>query len=229
MTCVDGTCMVAVKDHETFSHHGQADLCFGKCLKAWVDIYVKCARNQVDTGKESNALFLNWKEGKMSSSDFSAALTRTCRKASMIGTTHISGTLMRKSCINAVRNCNKQGKGSVDVHMTHREHTADKHYHLIQKLTNSAFAARQLAAIMHGSLLPVVSSHKRKDDSESKVSKTSHLLHMHGKAGQKKKKQEVFADRISRQSVAMLNIHVFMFANSVNLFQGLPESFGFTL
>ena len=61
MTCVDGTYLVAVKDHKTFSHHGHANLCFDESLKAWEDIYVKCARNQVGTGGEGIALFLNWR------------------------------------------------------------------------------------------------------------------------------------------------------------------------
>ena len=54
MTHVDGTCIVAVKDHKTFSCHGQANLCFEDSVKAWVDIYVECARSQVDPGNESD-------------------------------------------------------------------------------------------------------------------------------------------------------------------------------
>ena len=170
MTCIDGTYMVAVKDHKTFSHHGQANLCFDESLKAWVDIYVKCVRNQVDTCDEGSALFLNWKGAKMPSSDLSAALTSAWRKAGMIGNdTRISGTLMRKSCTTAVRNHNKGVKGSVAAHMAHSERTADRHYHLVEKRTNSAFAARQLATIMHGSSSPAVSSHDRDNDFESKL------------------------------------------------------------
>ena len=64
MTHVDGTHMVAVKDHKTFSCHGQANLCFDDSVKAWVDIYVECARSQVDPGNESDSLFLNWRGGR---------------------------------------------------------------------------------------------------------------------------------------------------------------------
>ena len=63
ISSVDGTYMVAVKDHKTFSQHGQANLCFDERLKAWVDVYVEQARSQVETGDESKALFLNWKGG----------------------------------------------------------------------------------------------------------------------------------------------------------------------
>ena len=159
MTCVDGTYMVAVKEHKTFSQHGQANLCFDESLKAWVDIYVDHARSQVATGNESSALFLNWKGGKMSSSDLSTALTRAWRKAGTIGNnTRISGTLLRKSCTTAIRTHNKEAKGYVAAHMAHSERTADKHYHLVQKRTNSAFAAQQLTAIMHGRASPMPSN-----------------------------------------------------------------------
>ncbi|KAL9958722.1 hypothetical protein ACROYT_G035774 [Oculina patagonica] len=210
MTRVDGTYMVAVKDHKTFSHHGQANLCFDESLKAWVDIYVKCARNQVDAGEESDALFLNWKGGKMSSSDLSPALTSAWRKSGMIGNdTRISGTLMRKSCTTAVRNHNKEVKGSVAAHMAHSERTADKHYHLLQKRTNSAFAARQLTTIMHGSSSPAVSSHERKGDPESIDEQDltpTPLARQSWTEEEEKAVQEVFADQISRQSITMREV-----------------------
>ena len=159
MTCVDGTYMVAVKEHKTFSQHGQANLCFDESLKAWVDIYLDQARSQVATGNESSALFLNWKGGKMSSSDLSTALTSAWRKAGTIGNdTRISGTLLRKSCTTAIRTHNKEAKGNVAAHMAHSERTADKHYHLVQKRTNSAIAAQQLTAIMHGRASPMPSN-----------------------------------------------------------------------
>ena len=88
---------------------------------------------------------------EMSSSDLSGALTSAWRKAGMIGNDRrISGTLMRKSCTTAVRNHNNKVKGSVAANMALSEHTADKHYHIVQKRANSAFATRQLAAIIHG-------------------------------------------------------------------------------
>ena len=209
MTCVDGTYMVAVKDHKTFSSHGQANLCFDDSLKAWVDIYVECARRRVDTG-ESDSLFLNWKGGKMSSSDLSAALTSAWRKAGMIGNdTRISGTLMRKSCTTAVRNHNKEVKGSVAAHMAHSERTADKHYHLVQKRANSAFAARQLAAIMHGSSSYVVSSFEGKVDPKSNdehdLTPTPPLRQTWTEE-EHKAVLDVFADQINRQSVTMKEV-----------------------
>ena len=105
----------------------------------------------------------------MSSSDLSAALTSAWRKAGMIGNDRrISGTLMRKSCTTAVHNHNNEVKGSVATYMAHSERTADKHYHIVQKRANSAFATRQLAAIMHGNSSSMVSSRERKADPESK-------------------------------------------------------------
>lgn len=212
MTCVDGTYMVAVKDHKTFSCHGQANLCFDNSLKAWVDIYVECARSQVDPGDESDSLFLNWRGGKMSSSDLSAALTSAWRKAGMIGNDRrISGTLMRKSCTTAVRNHNNKVKGSVAAHMAHSEHTADKHYNLVQKRANSAFAARQLAAIMHGNSSSVISSRERKVDPESNAYDDNDLTHtpplrQTWTEEEHKAVQEVFADQISHQSVTMREV-----------------------
>ena len=111
MTRIDGTYMLAVKDHNTFSCHGQSKLCFDNSVKAWVDIYVECERSQVDPGSESDSLFLNWRGGKMSSSHLSAALTRAWRKAGMIGNDRrIFGTL-RKSCTTAVCNHNNKSRG----------------------------------------------------------------------------------------------------------------------
>ena len=46
--------------------------------------------------------------------------------------------------------------------MAYSEHTADKHFHIVQKHANSAFAARQLAAIMHGNSSSMVSSREKK-------------------------------------------------------------------
>ena len=206
MTCVDGTYMVAVKDHKTFSFHGQANLCFDSSLKAWLDIYVECARRQVDPGDESDSLFLNWKGGKMSSSDLSAALTSAWRKAGMIGNDkRISGTLMRKSCTTAIRKHNNEVKGSVAAHMAHSERTADKHYHLVQKRANSAFAARQLAAIMHGNSSSAVSSRERKSNDDNDLTHTPPLRQTWTDE-EHKAVQQVFADQISRQSVTMREV-----------------------
>lgn len=60
------------------------------------------------------------------------------------------------------RQYNKEVKGNVAAHMAHTERTADKHYHL----TNSAFAARQLTAVMHGRSSPTVLSRSKNDDIE---------------------------------------------------------------
>ena len=206
MTCVDGTYMVAVKDHKTFSFHGQANLCFDSSLKAWLDIYVECARSQVDPGNESDSLFLNWKGGKMSSSDLSAALTSARRKAGMIGNDRrISGTLMRKSCITAIRKHNNKVKGHVAAHIVHSERTADKHYNLVQKRANSAFAARQLAAIIHGNSSSAVSSRERKSNDDNNLTHTPPLWQTWTDE-EHKAVQQVFADQISRQSVTMREV-----------------------
>ena len=210
MTRVDGTHMVAVKDHKTFSCHGQANLCFHDSVKAWVDIYVECARSQVDPGNESDSLFLNWRGGKMSSSDLSAALTSAWRKAGMIGNDRrISGTLMRKSCTTAVHNHNNEVKGSVATYMAHSERTADKHYHIVQKRANSAFATSQLAAIMHGNSSSMVSSRERKADPECKDANDptqTPPLRQIWTDEEHRAVQEVFADQISRQSVTMREV-----------------------
>ena len=70
---------------------------------------------------------------------------------------------MRKSCTTAIRQYNKGVKGNVMAHMAHM---ADKHYHLVQKRTKSAFAARQLRAVMHGRVSPATSSLERNHDDE---------------------------------------------------------------
>ena len=62
------------------------------------------------------------------------------------------------------RQYNKEVKGNVAAHIAHTERTADKHYHLVQKSTNSAFAARQLTALMHGRSSPAVPSRSKNDD-----------------------------------------------------------------
>ena len=98
----------------------------------------------------------------MPSSDLSAALT------SAWNDTRISGTLMRKSCTTAVHNHNREVKRNVAAHMAHSECTADGHYHLVDKRTNSGQAGR-LATIMRGNSFPAVSSHDRDNDSESIV------------------------------------------------------------
>ena len=226
ISCVDGTYMVAVKDHKTFSQHGQANLCFDESLKAWVDVYVEHARSQVETGDESKALFLNWKGGKMKSSDLSSALTSAWRKAGMIDNeTRISGTLMRKSCTTAIRQYNKGVKGNVAAYMAHSERTADKHYHLVQKRTNSAFAAKQLTAVMHGRVSPATSSLARKDDDEQSNTRKDDcgpsnersddgeldvvplpLVRQSWTEEEEKVIQEVFSDQISRQSVTLKDV-----------------------
>ena len=226
ISCVDGTYMVAVKDHKTFSHHGQANLCFDESLKAWVDIYVEHARIQVATGDESKALFLNWKGGQMKSSDLSSALTSAWRKAGMINNeTRISGTLMRKSCTTAIRQYNKDVKGNVAAHMAHSERTADKHYHLVQKRTNSAFAARQLTAVMHGRVSPATPSLERKDNCEQSSTRKDDygpsnersddceldvsavpLVRQTWTEEEETVIQEVFSDQISRQSVTLKEV-----------------------
>lgn len=226
ISCVDGSYMVAVKDHKTFSQHGQANLCFDESLKAWVDVYVEHARIQVHTGNESKALFLNWKGGKMKSSDLSSALTSAWRKAGMIDNeARISGTLVRKSCTTAIRQYNKDVKGNVAAHMAHSERTADKHYHLVQKRTNSAFAARQLTAVMHGRVSPATPSLERKDNCEQSSTRKDDcgpsnersddceldvsavpLLRQSCTEEEETLIQEVFSDQISRQSVTLKEI-----------------------
>lgn len=121
----------------------------------------------------------------------------------------ISGTLMRTSCTTAVRNHNTEVKGSVAAHMAHSERTADKHYHLVQKCANSAFAARQLAAIMHGNSSSVVSFCERKVDPESNDDNDlTHTppLRQTWTEEEHKAVQEVFANQISRQSVTMREV-----------------------
>ena len=168
MSCVDETYMISIKDHKPYSQHGPANLCFDESLKGWLDIYVEHARQQVVKGGGSTCLFLNWKGAKMQSSDLSSAITSAWRKGGMIDKeTRISGTLMRKSCTTAIRQYNKEVKGNVTTHMAHTERTADKHYHLVQKHTNPAFAARQLTAEMHGRPSPLaVQSRSKNDDIE---------------------------------------------------------------
>lgn len=226
ISCVDGSYMVAVKDHKTFSQHAQANLCFDESLKAWVDVYVEHARIQVHTGDESKALFLNWKGGKMKSSDLSSALTSAWRKAGMIDNeARISGTLVRKSCTTAIRQYNKDIKGNVAAHMAHSERTADKHYHLVQKRTNSAFAARQLTAVMHGRVSPATPSLERKDNCEQSSTRKDDcgpsnersddceldvsavpLLRQSWTEEEETLIQEIFSDQISRQSVTLKEI-----------------------
>ena len=71
------------------------------------------------------------------------------------------------SCTTAIRQCNKEVKGNVAAHMAPTERTSDKNYHLVQKRTNSTFAARQLTAIMHGRpSSPAVLSRSKNDDIE---------------------------------------------------------------
>ena len=146
----------------------------------------------------------------MSSSDLSAALTSAWRKAGMIGNDRrISGTLMRKSCPTAALKRNNEVKGSVAAHMAHSERTADKHYHIVQKRANSAFAAKQLAAIMHGNSSSMVSSRERKVDPEfnddNDLTQTPPLCQTWTDE-EHKAVQEVFADQISRQSVTMREV-----------------------
>ena len=142
----------------------------------------------------------------MSSSDLSAALTSAWRKAGMIGNDRrISGTLMRKSCTTAIRKHNNEVKGSVAAHMAHSEHTMDKHYHLVQKHANSAFAARQLAAIMHGNSSSAVSSRERKSNDDNDLTHTPPLRQTWTDE-EHKAVQQVFADQISRQSVTMREV-----------------------
>ena len=43
----------------------------------------------------------------------------------------------------------------------HREHTADKHYLLVQKLSNSAFSAQHLMAISQGRVSPLSLNEKK--------------------------------------------------------------------
>ena len=137
MTCVDGTYMVAVKEHKTFSQHGQANLCFDESLKAWVD--------------------------------------------------------------------------NVAAHMAHSERTADKHYHLVQKRTNSAFAAQQLTAIMHGRASPMPSNEGgvcEADHSDVEPDFTPIPLERQSWTEEEEEKaiKEVFADQKSRQSVTMREV-----------------------
>ena len=146
----------------------------------------------------------------MSSSDLSAALTSAWRKAGMIeNDRRISGTLMRKSCTTAALKRNNEVKGSVAAHMAHSERTADKHYHIVQKRANSAFAAKQLAAIMHGNSSSMVSSRERKVDPESNddndLTQTPPLCQTWTDE-EHKAVQEVLADQISHQSVTMREV-----------------------
>ena len=167
MSCVDETYMISVKDHKTYSQHGPANLSFDESLKGSLDIYVEHARQQVVKGGGSTCLFLNWNGAKMQSSDLLSAITSAWRKSGMIDKeTRISGTVLRKSCTTSIRQYNKEVKGNVAAHIRHPQRTADKHYHVVQKLTNSAFAARQLTAVMHGRSSPAVPSRGKNDDIE---------------------------------------------------------------
>ena len=167
MSCVDETYMISVKDHKTYSQHGPANLCFDESLKGSLDIYVEHARQQVVKGGGSTCLFLNWNGAKMQSSDLLSAITSAWRKSGMINNeTRISGTVLRKSCTTSIRQYNKEVKGNVAAHMAHPQRTADKHYHVMQKRTNSAFVARQLTAVMHGRSSPAVPSRGKNDDIE---------------------------------------------------------------
>ena len=226
MSCVDGTYMISVKDHKTYSKHGPANLYFDESLKGWLDIYVAHARRQVVNGGGSTCLFLNWKGAKMQSSDLSSAITSAWRKGGMIDKeTRISGTLMRKSCTTAIRQYNKEVKGNVAAHMAHTERTADKHYHLVQKRTNSAFAARQLTAVMHGRSSPAVSSSSKNDDIEQpSMRKDDFDSALGGKdegdldavpvppvrqtwtKEEERAIKETFADNISRQSITLREV-----------------------
>ncbi|XP_068696690.1 uncharacterized protein [Montipora foliosa] len=227
MSCVDETYMISVKDHKTYSQHGPANLCFDESLKSWLDIYVEHARQQVVKGGGSTCLFLNWKGAKMQSSDLSSAITSAWRKGGTIDKeTRISGTLMRKSCTTAIRQYNKEVKGNVAAHMAHTERTADKHYHLVQKRTNSAFAARQLTAVMHGrpSSPAVPSRSKNNEIEQPSMRKDDFDSPPEGKEDgdldavpvppvrqtwtkeEERAIKETFADNISRQSITLREV-----------------------
>ena len=131
----------------------------------------------------------------------------------------ISGTLMRKSCTTAIQQYNKDVKENVATHMAHTARTADKHYHLVQKRTSSAFAA------MHGRVSPTVSSHERndeieqpsmrkdefespperKDDSDLDVAPVPPIRQSWTKE-EERAIQETFADNISHQSVTLRQV-----------------------
>lgn len=110
-------------------------------------------------------------------------------------------------------------------HIWHTERTADKHY-LVQKRTNSAFAARQLTAVMHGRpSSPAVISRSKNDDieqpsmrkydfyspPEEKVDGNLDAIpvppvHQTWTKEEERAIKETFADNISHQSITLQEV-----------------------
>ena len=109
--------------------------------------------------------------------------------------------------------------------MAHTERTADKHYHLMQKRTNSAFAARQLTAVMHGRSSPAVPSGSKNDYIEQPSMRKDHFdsalggkddgdldavpvppVHQTWTKEEERAIKETFTDNISCQSITLWEV-----------------------
>ena len=146
----DGSFVVKVKNHKTFTSHGPAAVVMSPMIHKWMKIDVSNIRNKldnVDTGPKSY-IFLTWTQKKMHSSHVGAQINSIWGKVFGKDCSSGGATAFRKAAVSAVQEHSKGLREDLANLMAHNKSTADPYYLLQAKTKCTAKTSRQLSNIM---------------------------------------------------------------------------------
>ena len=146
----DGSFVVKVKNHKTFTSHGPAAVVMSPMIHKWMKIYVSNIRNKldnVDTGPKSY-VFFTWTQKKMHSSHVGAQINSIWEKVFGKDCSSGGATAFRKAAVSAVQEHSEGLREDLANLMAHNKSTADRYYLLQAKTKSAAKTSRQLRNIM---------------------------------------------------------------------------------
>ena len=149
----DGSFVMKVKNHKTFSTHGPVDLVFTPTLFNYVKIYIAKFRNQLEgvSTDDDSTVFLTWRAGVMNSSLIGAQM-KSCWKKVFGKECSVEGaTAFRKAVVSAVHEQNEGLRTDLANLMVHKRTTADNYYLLKTKGKTAAKTSQQVTKIMRPS------------------------------------------------------------------------------
>ena len=146
----DGSFVVKVKNHKTFTSHGPAAVVMSPKIHKWMKIHVCNTRNKLDNADTSpkSCVFLTWTQKKMHSSHVGAQINSIWGKVFGKDCSSGGATAFRKAAVSAVQEQSEELREDWANLMAHNKSTADRHYLLQAKTKSAVKTSKQLSNII---------------------------------------------------------------------------------
>ena len=147
----DGSFVIKIRKHKTFTTHGHANIVLSPSLHQWMNIFVSKFRNSLENAptQDTAEVFLTLNSQPMRPSAVGSQIGSCWAKVFGKEAGTGGATAFRKAAVSAVHQSDVGQRENLASLMDHKKSTADKFYLLQTKTTSAVQTSKYLSKLMH--------------------------------------------------------------------------------